>query len=248
MESSGENNYRTHTLDVYTGCCAKSYPVPYNIFCEMIQNGIWLGGWYRNEQYLLKYRAFDGTEYENTLCEASNPCSLSLYGEMISNEIWEGGWVQESNGTIRYVQSLQIVMSSGSGSGSGHSSGISGGSVPEGSSGSSYGELEALGCSISAGSILAGHISTTNDGKIGEVRIAWTEGMTIGQNGLSVVTVSLVSTKNGFSFSNVITHTEWDNAYELFFNATFTLSNENTTIHDFISGNFIVPEQYRKYD
>ena len=246
VESRGENNYRTHALDVYTGSCAKSYPVPYNIFCEMIQNGIWLGGWYRTEQYLLKYRAFDGTEYESTLCEESNPCSLSLYGEMISNEIWEGGWVQEYNGTLRYVQSLQIVISSGSGSGNGYGSGISGGSVPEAGSGS--GELEALGCSISAGNHVVAPVHDENGKQIGTLHANWTSGNTIGQHELSVVTISISPQLNSNTFNTNNLYTVWINAYELRINGTyiFTQNGESTLGH--VYNEFIIPEEFRQYD
>lgn len=255
VQSSCELTYRSHSLYLYTGCCARSHPVPYALYSEMQQNQLWLGGWATDNQDVLVYYSENGTQYDNTLGEISNPCPMSIYDEMVSIGLWEGGWIIESNGTIRYVQSLQIILNSGTGSGSGssgtHGSGSGSGSgsgyIPGSGSGSGSGELEALGCSITAGNLHIADIRLPETGQlVGEIYLSWTEGLTIGQIGLSVVTFSIVP-KSSATFNSNGIYTIWINAYETAIRGSFLYTDNGSSTVFHIDINFVIPEEYRQY-
>ena len=99
------NRFKTVT---YTGFCTKGNPVPGDLYNEMTQNHIWLGGWVLFGT-IKKYVDSNDDEYNSTLGTQSDPCSMFIYNEMISNGIWEGGWVQDSNGQAHYMQNYGFV-------------------------------------------------------------------------------------------------------------------------------------------
>ena len=246
VQSGGELTYRSHSLEIYTGMCAKSYPVPETIFNEMTGRQIWSGGWVLINQNETKYYDCNGTDRGGTLGEAGDPCPLRLYGEMVANEIWEGGWIQESNGTLRYVPGFNIIMNLGEGSGNGNGSGF--GSVWGSGSVCVTEGLEGLGCSISAGSYLLGTI-VNGTIRIGRLHVAWTEGMTIGLNELSAVTFSITPVKTTDVFNVTGLYAVWVRAYELSIGGSFTYTGNDAPTKLFhINTSFIIPEQYRNYD
>ncbi len=250
---NGDNlTYHTRGIFTYSGRGEKDNPVPYEIYTEMVQNEIWLGGWVLKNTSEKKYIGIDGTEYDATLGSHDTPWSIQVYSEMISNEIWEGGWIRERNGTIHYVQNLQVIMNSGTGSYGGSGGGHGSGSNSNSGSGSGYipgsgsgsGELESLGCQVSSGNIHGGDIILCGI-KIGEVHVVWTAGMTVGQNELSAITISIVSTNMEYSL-DTNAYAEWKCAYEMSISATIiVMKNGKQKSSGFISSYFVVPEEYR---
>ncbi|MBO7168329.1 MAG: hypothetical protein J6V61_06255, partial [Bacteroidaceae bacterium] len=109
-------------LTTYSGRCDKGNPVPGDIYNEMRRNGIWLGGWVKFGT-TLKYVDSNENEYNRTLGNQRNPCSTAIYNEMVSNGIWESGWIIDSFGESRYIQSFDLILTSGSGCGCGSGSG-----------------------------------------------------------------------------------------------------------------------------
>ena len=144
--------YRTTVRVItYTGQCSKYNPVPGDIYEEMRQNDIWLGGWVKFGT-TLKYVDSNKNEYNSTLGNQSNPCSTAIYNEMVSNGIWESGWIIDSFGESRYIQSFNLISTSGSGCGCGSGSGSGSGSGCGCGSGSGSGCGCGCGCGSGSGS------------------------------------------------------------------------------------------------
>lgn len=247
--SSGELSYHSCSQSIYTGTCAKSNPVPHDLYGEMQQNGIWTGGWVQVTNDTLMYYSSGGARYESTLCSASNPCTMYIYNEMIYNETWEGGWIKETNGMLRYVQSFHFNLSSGSGSGNGQSSviGCGSGSGCGSGCGCSFGYVETLGCSISAGKCQVGSFHM-NGVKIANMTVVWTQGKTFGQNDLSVVTLSVKSNNPNYNFSTNRIITLWENAYEVSIRGCLTFTHDGKSTDIPVDLSFVIPNEFRKYD
>ncbi len=248
------NRFKTVT---YTGFCTKGNPVPGDLYNEMTQNHIWLGGWVLFGT-IKKYVDSNDDEYNSTLGTQSDPCSMFIYNEMISNGIWEGGWVQDSNGQAHYMQNFNLILDFGSGCGcgcgcgygSGYGSGAYSGSCPAYGSGSgSNPEPETgTGCPINAGSHEAGVVQLINKVEIhrGTLTISWTSGKTIGYNDLSVATITIIFDNSSVicQSSNVVTI--WENAYELSIQGTLLITCNGKQKGFAIRGSFYVPSEYHQ--
>lgn len=262
--------YRTTVRVItYTGQCSKYNPVPGDIYEEMRQNDIWLGGWVKFGT-TLKYVDSNKNEYNSTLGNQSNPCSTAIYNEMVSNGIWESGWIIDSFGESRYIQSFNLISTSGSGCGCGSGSGSGSGSgcgCGSGSgsgcgcgcgcgsgSGSGSGSGNGLGNSIaaahpiSAGTYNAGSVKvifkTGETQVIGDFYITWTAGSTNGQNEMSTASVSIRIYKSEYSIVQNHAYTSWESPYVLSISGAFTISYRNNIETFTIDTNFLIPEKY----
>ena len=262
--------YRTTVRVItYTGQCSKYNPVPGDIYEEMRQNRIWLGGWVKFGT-TLKYVDSYENEYNSTLGNHSNPCSTAIYNEMMSNGIWESGWIIDSFGESRYIQSFDLIITSGSGCGCGSGSGSGSGSgcgCGSGSgsacgcgcgcgsgSGSGSGSGNGLGNSIaaahpiSAGTYNAGSVKvifeTGETEVIGDFYITWTAGSTNGQNEMSTASVSIRIYNSKYSIVQSHAYTSWESPYVLSISGAFTISYRNNIETFPIDTNFLIPEKY----
>ena len=237
------NRFKTVT---YTGFCTKGNPVPGDLYNEMTQNHIWLGGWVLFGT-IKKYVDSNDDEYNSTLGTQSDPCSMFIYNEMISNGIWEGGWVQDSNGQAHYMQNYNLILDFGSGCGcgcgcgcgygSGYGSGAYSGSCPAYGSGSGSGELSSEGFPICAGNYKVGGI-------VGELHISWTEGNTQGQNDLSEVTVSAKMTNYRYCVLQNNLYTTWVAPYEVAIHGTIVFQRDSEQLEYSIDGRYTIPMEY----
>ena len=256
------NRFKTVT---YTGFCTKGNPVPGDLYNEMTQNHIWLGGWVLFGT-LKKYVDSNDDEYNSTLGTQSDPCSMVIYNEMISNGIWEGGWVQASNGQAHYMQNYNLILDFGSGCGcgcgcgcgygSGYGSGAYSGSCPAYGSGSGSGELSSEGFPICAGNYKVGGIvdrsqnnnNNNNNGNnynsVGELHISWTEGNTQGQNDLSEVTVSAKMTNYRYCVLQNNLYTTWVAPYEVAIHGTIVFQRDSEQLEYSIDGRYTITMEY----
>lgn len=76
------NRFKTVT---YTGFCTKGNPVPGDLYNEMTQNHIWLGGWVLFGT-IKKYVDSNDGEYNSTLGSLSNPCSMFMFLQNTTND------------------------------------------------------------------------------------------------------------------------------------------------------------------
>ena len=250
-----------HTAErvvTYTGCCAKSNPVPGNIYSEMAQIGVWLGGWVLFGASLKKYVDSNGNEYNSSLGSQSNPCTINLYSEMLSNGIWEGGWIQE-DGQILYIQVYNLTLNSGSGCGSGSGSGSDSGC----GSGSGYGSGSGCGSGNSGSSssggfrIRVGKCNRAGDvvikdptkpkeqqKKVGELNISWTEGNTQGQDSLSEVTVTIKIKDYTYCVLQNNSYTSWVAPYIVAIHGTFIIQHNHDQEEYSIDGRYTIPMEY----
>ena len=251
----------------YSGLCERSNPVPIGIYSEMQQLDIWIGGWVGSSPDVSYYSA-SGTQYDSYLGNTNNdPWPWAIYDEMLSNGIWEGGWVQDDNELPRYMQNFPLTFdlgngcgccgdsgSSGSGSGSGSSnSGCDGSGSGSGSGSDSGGGNEpggeAQGCSISAGNYNAGTITLVIHSfvYIGELYINWTAGNTIGQNGLSNVSISIRLYDSVVHFQDNNMYAIWEDAYELSIHGSFTVICGLEEYRYILNGgSFTIPGEYHQ--
>ena len=258
VKNGDELCYYSSSESTYSGKCAKSNPVPSDLYTEMAQLEIWLGGWVLFNTYNTsekRYIGSHGTEYDITIGSQNNPCSFSLYDEMKSNGVWEGGWVELADGTIRYMQNFQISVGSGSGCGCGSGSGCgsgggsgSGSDGGSGSGGSGSGEGSTSGegtgsYPISAGNCVVGSIFINDLGETGDLYAGWTAGNTVGPDGLSVATITIRFSNNNYSVQENHIRTEWQGAYILSISGYFLIST-NPGRYYFISGTCSIPGEY----
>jgi len=239
--------YRNKNLtDTYTGRCAKGIPVPGDLYNEMTQNHIWLGGWVLFGA-TLRYLDSNDNEYNSTLGSQSNPCPYSIYNEMLSNGIWEGGWIQDSNGQCHYLQVFNLTMNSSSGCGCGCGSGTGSGSCPACGSGSGSGNSSSEGFPINAGKYLVGEFLDyliKDDPRIGKLYISWTAGNTQGQNNLSEVTVSTKMTNYRYCVLRKDLDTIWVAPYEVAIHGTIVFQRDSEQLEYSIDGRYTIPMEY----
>ena len=239
--------YRNKNLtETYTGRCAKGIPVPGDLYNEMTQNHIWLGGWVLFGA-TLRYLDSNDNEYNSTLGSQSNPCPYSIYNEMLSNGIWEGGWIQDSNGQCHYLQVFNLTMNSSSGCGCGCGSGAGSGSCPACGSGSGSGNSSSEGFPINAGKYLVGEFLDyliKDDPRIGKLYISWTAGNTQGQNNLSEVTVSTKMTNYRYCVLRKDLDTIWVAPYEVAIHGTIVFQRDSEQLEYSIDGRYTIPMEY----
>ena len=90
-------------------------------------------------------------------------------------------------------------------------------------------------------------MTTLSGTKIGEIHIGWTAGMTVGQNELSAITISVVPCNMDYSIDSNM-YAEWKCAYEMSISATIiVMKNGKQKGSGFFSGYFVIPEEYRLY-
>lgn len=243
------NRFKTVT---YTGFCTKGNPVPGDLYNEMTQNHIWLGGWVLFGT-IKKYVDSNDDEYNSTLGTQSDPCSMFIYNEMISNGIWEGGWVQDSNGQAHYMQdfnfNLTLNPSSGCGCGcgygSGYGSGAYSGSCPAYGSGSGSGELSSEGFPICAGNHIAGEVRVKGSSHgIGDLKISWTGGNTRGGDNLSEVAVSIKMKDYTYCVLQNNSYTLWVAPYVVAIHGTFLIQHNHDQNEYSIDGRYTIPMEY----
>lgn len=243
------NRYLTET---YTGRCAKGNPVPSNLYSEMTQNHIWLGGWVLFGA-TLKYLDSNDNEYISSLGSKSNPFPYFIYEEMISIEIWGGGWVQDSNGQIHYMQVFNISLNSGLGCGSGCGSGAGSGSCPIYDFGSGFGSgsgdsnTQQGPCRIFSGECELGDVMCAET-SVGKAYLSWTTGNTVGGGDMSVAGLRIVfHPNNGFTLKYNHVCCLWESAYKLSFcgNFTFVYDGEDY-ISSIMSGSYTIPSNYHE--
>lgn len=253
--------YHTQGIMTYSGPCSKSNPVPSDIYAEMAQTGIWLGGWvlFLTNTSEKRYVSSDGTEYDITIGSQSDPCPISIYDEMSSNGIWEGGWVEDSDGTIRYIQVFQISLSSGSGCGCGCGSGCGCGGSGSGDGGSGSGDGgcgsgsgDDGGClpnysHVFSGSCKAGDVYVVLGLKAfrAEVHVSWTGGNTV-EVGLAIISTSIQITDSSITLLYNDLCASWSGPYQMSISGSFTIQyNQNNYRYMLNGGIFTVPAEYR---
>lgn len=239
VENQDDLIYYSRFHSSYSGICAKNSPVSESFYEEMLSNETWTGGWVSTLTMGTKFYDISGTEYDNTFGSRSNPYSLSVYNDLALSLCWDGGWIREYDGSLRYVQSIPIALSSG-GSGFGVGSGNGSGSGYELGSDGSTNSYPVYSGAFSLGNIIS------TDGFDGTASLSWTEGNTTGHNDLSIVACSItISGTRYYLTSNHIT-CMWDRAYHVLLGGNIVIDHLGFEYIYNISGDFTIPPFYRK--
>ena len=72
--------------------------------------------------------------------------------------------------------------------------------------------------------------------------------MTIGQNELSAVTISITHSESSYSFDSNGIYAIWEDAYEFAIRGSYTYTKEGHSYQVLVNIDFVIPEEFRQYD
>ena len=199
---------------------SRTRPFPENLYSQMMEWGMWAGGYTYSHNDLVYITTSGAISYENEhpLGHLDNPYPYEAFEEMVENGFWHGGYVILYD-TIKYIRNFSHTSNSsgntnqgcgcgcGCGSGCGSNSGSSSGSN---SSGSNTQQGEDTYNPVSAGRQVIG---TVQSGKI-KLTLSWTSGIPKGNpESVPFVIIQVLSTKIS-EVENLIV-TEWKDQHTI---------------------------------